>query len=324
MSLRTLKNDLKNKLSLSRNAGTGKYLIDIRVSEYWKLSYSRNFSDIYDEISSVEFRVPTSVEIPCFVTERMLFMVEDVNTKVYLSETLINLQGAYNMRDIGGVINNEGKQVAYGKIYRSDDLCNLTEQDLMLLKFMQIQTVVDFRSTDEIEKYPDKLPQGCNYIELTIDPGNMNAANIKLVEKATLEEVENYMIGVYEYFGRGGVTKQLKTLFEALLDSKGKGIIYHCSAGKDRTGFASALILHALGVDKDAIIADYMCSNEYSTIKYKDYVEKYPNLLPMFKVKKEYLEKTFEVMENKFGSIDNYIEKELCVDIEKFREMFLI
>lgn len=119
-------------------------------------------------------------------------------------------------------------------------------------------------------------------------------------------------------------TIQYQKMFEHLQNPEGNvPLLYHCTAGKDRTGMASALILYALGADDKTVMDDYLLSNKYIEAKFESYIEQYPNLLGLFSVKQEYLQAGLDAINKNYGNVENFLVKKLNVDIEKMHELYL-
>ena len=117
--------------------------------------------------------------------------------------------------------------------------------------------------------------------------------------------------------------KRYKDYFALLQNEKDVPLLFHCSAGKDRTGMAAALTLFALGVDEETIMNDYLSSNIYLGDKYREYIAKYPALRSLFEVKSEYIQAGIKWMKQEYGTVENYLKKVLNVDISKMKEMYL-
>lgn len=230
---------------------------------------------------------------------------------------LLPLEGAYNVRDLGGYKTKDNKYTKWRTIIRSGDLKDLTEEDLKHLCEIPLRTDIDFRSKYEKETAPDKHPDSLNeYTWLSIDAGDMSDIRIK-----DTEQVPRIMEGAYRTIV-SQFQKEFKQFFRILEDETKAPLLFHCSAGKDRTGIASALFLSALGVDKETILHDYMLSAEYLKGKYDFVIQMQPSLAPLITVYPEYLQAAFQEIDDKFGGMDNYLRHHLEVDIEKLKELY--
>ena len=230
---------------------------------------------------------------------------------------LIPLGGAFNMRDLGGFKNAFGKTVKYKKLFRSDDLSALTSEDLDYLTRLPLHTVIDFRSSSEIKAAINHLPQTVSkYIKLPINAGNLAEINIM-----NLESPEQLMKIVYGDIIRDS-QEQYTKFFELLLDKHNNPLLFHCTAGKDRTGIAAALLLSALAVDREDIYTDYMRSVDCLLKKYGTMVNRYPELEAILTVKREYLEAAFQVIDEEFDGVENYLVNCLNVEVAILRELY--
>lgn len=230
---------------------------------------------------------------------------------------LLPIQGAYNMRDLGGYTTQENKQVKWGKLLRSGDLNELTVKDLQYLDNFPLLTDIDFRSLPEKENAPDKYPQSLKkYIWLPIDAGDMSDIKITETSQIPLMMKEAYRTIIRKF------QNEYKTFFRILAENGRTPLLFHCSAGKDRTGIAAALILSALEVDRSVVMEDYMLSAEYIKGKYDFLIRMQPALEPLTTVRPEYLKAAFEVIDEEFGGIESFLTHNLEVDIPKLKELY--
>ncbi|MDL2228634.1 tyrosine-protein phosphatase [Treponema sp. OttesenSCG-928-L16] len=233
-------------------------------------------------------------------------------------ERIVPVEGAYNIRDLGAYEAAGGRRVKWGMVYRAGDLYSLTDRDTGLLARRGIKTIVDFRTEEERELAPDRAIDSVEKtIYLPIDAGNMIVYE-SLTEESQTEEL---MRSLYRIFPEQE-TEQYRIFMSILSDPANAPLLFHCSAGKDRTGFAAAILLAALGVDRETIYADYLLSAEYLEGKYRRITRKAPQLAPLMTVKREYLEAAFETMERMGGSIDAYLTDRLGADIGLLRSLY--
>lgn len=236
---------------------------------------------------------------------------------------VLPMEGGFNFRDLGGYKTSSGKSVKWGKVFRSDEMYNLTSSDLNYLNEIPLRTIVDFRSEKEIENAPDKKPNSViNRYELTINPGNHS--NISNISELNSEYGEEFMKKINcSFVTDSGIIDRYKTFFVLLQDENQIPLLFHCTAGKDRTGMAAALFLASLGVDEDTIFEDYMLSNKYLEDKYQSIVDSLPALKPLFEVRTQYLRAGFEQIRSDHGSIENYLQNMLDVDLEHMKKLYL-
>lgn len=254
---------------------------------------------------------------------RSYFQLVTDEGKAILAEQHLPMEGGYNFRDLGGIKNKDGKYIKWGKILRSDDLHNLTEEDLKYLSSVPLITIVDFRSKEEMEKAPDKVPASVKEdYPYSINPGNL-MAEIEM-EGVSPAKMDSAMMKMNILLVTDtAAVNEYKKFFSLLQNENDVPLMFHCSAGKDRTGMGAALILSALGVDEETIYNNYLESNEYLGDKYAPYIAKYPDLEPLFRVKKEFLRAGIEKIKEDHGSVENYLKNVLDVDIDKMKEMYL-
>lgn len=186
------------------------------------------------------------------------------------------LDGTYNFRDLGGIALRGGGSIREGVLYRSDALSTLTPQGLAQLVAGDIGVVVDFRTPMEQQLAPDLLPQDRPFrvVELSIlegamgdaarramaantgDPGSASEAmDAALAQLPTLGEL---YVGMLQH--APNAFAEVARLVAAQHDDAPTSVLVHCTAGKDRTGVCAAVILDAVGADRDAVIADYASS----------------------------------------------------------------
>ena len=248
---------------------------------------------------------------------------------------LLPMDGAHNTRELGGYKTTDGKSVKWGMLFRSDKLSDISETDQKYLQALGIKKIVDFRSEEEKTEDPDVIPTGISYVEMPISVDGAMRSKIEAVLKGeTDKEVESFLIDanrefvtnytdVYENFLRGLIDEDVPTLF-------------HCTAGKDRAGFAAAISLIALGVSREDVIEDYMKTNAFTEDRIEEilgqiklmslYQADAEILRPLIGVEQIYIETAFETAEEQYGSLENFIRDGLNIsdeDIQKLRNKFL-
>ncbi len=165
---------------------------------------------------------------------------------------LLPLTGAFNFRDLGGYPGLEGRTTRWGLLFRSDTLHELTGSDIEVLRSLGLATVIDLRTTREVTRTGRGLlePESVHYRHLSViveEDGEALAAPALAGE----DLAERYRW--YLEVGRGALVESL----ELLGDPRRTPLVFHCAAGKDRTGVLAALVLDILGVDRSVIVADY-------------------------------------------------------------------
>ena len=244
--------------------------------------------------------------------------------------------GAHNFRDLGGYKTSDGKTVKWGKVYRSDNLHSLTDEDLKYMERLNLKSVVDFRSDEERNEEPDRLTPDMTPILLPIkfEPegvtenltrdltfGNLDSSNL----------LRDFNIILVKEF-----TEEYREFFRHIVDNGGEPFLLHCTAGKDRAGFGSAMILTVLGVPREKIIEDYLLTNAYVS----DHVDRKlletelktffradsDNLRKINFVEERYIQAAFDTIDSHWGGMDQYISEGLNLteeDIGKIRNYYL-
>jgi protein-tyrosine phosphatase len=242
-----------------------------------------------------------------------------------------------NFRDLGGYPTADGHAVRWGVVYRSDSLHKLTENDLKLMMSLNLSRVFDFRSEHEVDHEPDRLPEGVRLILLP-----MLDASTKVWHEQRKDMVKNMKtLDPAEYMFATNIelatkfTPQYKRFYQELLASNGSPVMFHCAAGKDRTGFAAATLLRILGVSQDVIMQDYLLTNRYLLDAYKWNLllgnilkgKKFTDGIRGFmKADETYLNAAFTALEKEHGSFENYVRDGLGLsehDIERLKKYYL-
>lgn len=238
------------------------------------------------------------------------------------SNRILHVKGGFNFRDLGGLPTKDGKVVKKDIFFRTDELGTLQDSDLELLSKLNVQTIVDFRTDQERAKSIDKVPSTCKQeIHLDIVSGNMETF-VAEIEKGTAD-MKQLMFDLYKdlVLGDNGIAQFVK-FFEIIQNPDNAAIIYHCTAGKDRTGIATALILYALNVDLKEIEDDYLLSNVFLKDKYAAYIAKEPKFEALLTVEPDYLYSALDAIKDKYASLANYLKDILKVDIGLMRRLY--
>ena len=178
-----------------------------------------------------------------------------------IATRFVNLEGAQNFRDLGGYETLDGRHVQWGTVFRSDALSNLTDTDLTLFSNMGIRVVCDLRRDSERDDGPDRLPTHNPPTALNLDIAGTTDAGASSLFSWTAEEAEAQMSGRYAKWIRE-TGSLYGTMIRELSDPTNRVFLFHCQGGKDRAGTGAALLLLALGVPEETIIADYLLTNE--------------------------------------------------------------
>lgn len=219
----------------------------------------------------------------------------------------IPLLGASNMRDLGGVPLSEGHPIRRGLVFRSASLSGLTAADHGQLRALNLTTIVDLRSRSEQRDQPSRLPAGLTVIA----PGDGGIGAQPGITRNRRPHTEDEAITMmrqgYESYPDRMATA-IAALFEAIAQAPKAPVLFHCTAGKDRTGFVAAVLLKALGADDADIMADYLATNELWDRKSArmSFLPK-PAQEAIFQARAEYLHAALDTVTNRFGSVEDYL-----------------
>lgn len=261
-------------------------------------------------------------------TRRFFELVSaDPSQSRIIAERKLPFDGAHNFRDLGGYATRDGRHVRWGKVFRADHLAELTDADLGYMEQLGIRLVCDFRGKEEVAEKPNRLPSTNPPIQINPDilgtammPGEIQAA-IMNGNPDGLDFSQLLIDG-----NRSMVTKSLeqyRELFRRLSSEETVPLLFHCTAGKDRTGVGAALILLALGVPEETVMWDYLLTEFYT----KDRVEQmiantrastpefakanidFEAVRPIMSVRREFLQAAFDGIHEEYGNVDRYMEE---------------
>lgn len=270
-----------------------------------------------------------------------LLVLQTINVTAQVAQTpiLVPLEGAINFRDLGGYTTSTGKTVLTDKIFRAAEISTLTESDLVEFQNLHINTVIDFRGTDEAKQAPDKLPQNVQYYLCSAGSENISNGNYgDFLEK--IKNNDNSFL--MDFYGEKGVQyfgDRYRLLFQKLMsNSPNEAILFHCTAGRDRTGMATALIYYVLQVPMETIEKDYLASNRFLKEKKKvggDNSDKmYDAMTKMtglsketleerMELKPEYIRAFFAAINTKYGSVENFLQDEMKISAQDIVQLRL-
>ncbi|WP_369393549.1 tyrosine-protein phosphatase [Streptomyces sp. CG1] len=238
------------------------------------------------------------------------------------------LAGVRNFRDVGGLPTVDGRRVRQGVLFRSGHLAHATEDDAAFLTSLGLHTIFDFRNeADQKLEGPDVELRGVRNVNLPLSDPADGAEFWKMVRDGDLDQLRAIladgkgaarMIASYRSIVEQRTAEHSQVLRALTEDSV--PALMHCAAGKDRAGISIAVTLLALGVERDAIVADYLESNAKHR-RYKvrrsgstesAYTPEVMELLsPLFDARAEYLHAAFETIEQTWGGVDAYLEQGL-------------
>ena len=253
-----------------------------------------------------------------------------------MSQTLLNF------RDLGGIKTSNGKTIISKRLLRSAQPVNLLGTDIAKLKEHNLKAVIDFRTAREATKAPVGAIEGVTYAHLDImgkgtayaaDPNHWDKLLCENPRRADMQFVETYKEIAVSESSRKGYGEFIR----ACAGLTSGATLFHCAAGKDRTGLAAAIILRLLGVSIKDIYADYLetmkyqeklCANNLAVAKERGMTEQQIASMKIIMggVKKELLATAFATAEEVYGSFDNYVRDGLNVsqeEVARIKDLYL-
>lgn len=251
--------------------------------------------------------------------KRLFTIILLLITHFTFAQKNLGLEKSANFRTYNGLVNEEGKRFKDNVLFRSGSISALPATDKEKLKSLKLTTIVDFRTDFEVQREPDDTT-GLNLNMVRIPLGNINqetSKNMFIVlnnPNSNEQTVDSMMLSFYQNFA--SMVKSYKVFFDVLLQPNTE-VLFHCSAGKDRTGIASALLLTALDYDSKTIMSDFLVSNDavgsvdVQKMKMYSIPEKMAGVL--MGVKSSYLQEAIFQIEKQYGSLDKMLENELGI-----------
>ena len=240
------------------------------------------------------------------------------------------LSGQLNFRDLGGIVTTDGRKVKPGLLFRSGDLFRLSDEDTRTLEQLEFSTIIDLRAKREIVSRPDRSIQTVKeVIHIDIHDAARDKAE-KFLENNDAKGLETVLIG--DYVRMVDIHQaDFRKFLHILATSDNLPLVYHCAAGKDRTGLATVFLLTALGVDLEHIWADYMATNVFAASSTEKIIRKVTEsglngeiLRPLLEVREEYLRAALDEIDLKYDGLNNFVRNVLNADTYKLREKYLV
>lgn len=241
-----------------------------------------------------------------------------------------------NFRDIGGYTGLAG-MLKPNYFYRSAQLTDLTDaQKTGLVADKKIKTIIDFRTDEEVKNTPDSDVTGITYRQIDVLGAGSGAPSFDAMLQ-NAEAGQAFMLDTYAELVLSKQAQQAYHDFLMHLIEQPEAIVFHCFAGKDRTGYAAALILKIAGIDNQTILEDYLLTNdmrraenERAIAEIQTHVHATPEdlvgLKKLFEVDASYLKQSVQTIEASFGTFENYLQKGLALPadyIQRFRDIYL-
>ncbi|MDX3542295.1 tyrosine-protein phosphatase [Streptomyces europaeiscabiei] len=253
------------------------------------------------------------------------------------------LTGVRNFRDVGGLPTVDGRRVRHGVLFRSGHLAHATDEDTAFLTSLGLHTVFDFRNAADLKlEGPDVSLPGVLNVNLPLSDPADGAEFWKMVRDGDLDQLRallgdgkaaSRMIASYRTMIKYRTAEHSRVLHALAEDSV--PALMHCAAGKDRAGLSIAVTLLALGVEREAVVTDYLESNakhrrykvHRSSTSASAWSPEIMELLsPLFDARAEYIQAAFDTLEATWGDVDSYLEQGLKVTPqtrERLRERLL-
>ncbi len=230
----------------------------------------------------------------------------------------IELDGSVNLRDLGGYPVGPGRRTRWGRIYRSDSLAELSHRDEEKLASLRLSTVVDLRLPQERRSRPNRIPAqlGIRTVEIGFVPaGTLEMLRLVVLGEIDTAGVEHHVIGHYRRFPLDHLP-EYRRMVRALAEPGALPALVHCTSGKDRTGFAAAVLLLIAGASREVVLEDYLLTNDHR----RDISHLFGPATPpavadlLTAALPIYLETSFAEIDRVFGSTDAYLAKGLGID----------
>ena len=245
-----------------------------------------------------------------------------------MAERRLPLEGVANFRDLGGYRTADGRVTRWGVLYRSDSLAYLTPDDISYLRGIGLRLICDLRTDDERARAPSRAPNGENLLiaQLSIGTGKNGGAvrmpSSLLSPDATGEMATQFIVRSYRRFVLDNA-RNYGEMFHHILAPDRLPAVVHCTAGKDRTGISSALLLLALGVSPETVVEDYMLTRVYLTKEWRDRIIAILGL-DVSRINEEVIDVVFDAnpvflnaalnaIDKRYGSFEIYLKSALHV-----------
>ncbi|MGN1343214.1 MAG: tyrosine-protein phosphatase [Traorella sp.] len=308
------------KLYRNNNDNQNEYVFDPKCSQSYRI---KSLDDEDYTISEGKMILHSSKIHP-------LFEVIMNDKKEIIGERLIEEVGILNFRDLGGYETMDGKQVKYGCFYRSSPIVFNDEKSRNCFNELNMKAILDFRSQVEVNQRADEKFDNVSYYHINAIhddqfEGSLDVRELLANNKADL--LKTYMERIYKLIPFHH-NPAYKKMFDLMLEGN-IPFVFHCSAGKDRTGFGAYLILRVLGVSDEVALEDYLLSNDYLFESSQKLIQSFGDeelAKDLFFVKREYLMYSMKAIYEKYGDFKNYLKEEYDVDddkIKRLKEMYL-
>lgn len=244
-----------------------------------------------------------------------------------------------NFRDLGGYTCQDGRKIKNGYFYRSARLIDLNEEEWKILENLNLKTIYDFRSHHEISEKPDPYLKGVKLVEYSAIL-NPDGSEVDFSPTGIFDEMvysrENNREFTQKVYGTLPFSPAFKAFMNDIVNHE-VPILFHCTAGKDRTGIAASILLLALGVSEQTIIEDYLLTNQYRAELIEDFLQKFPAktqdeeeseiLLSFEGVSARNIIYSLQQIKNQYSSYENYLKEVFSLgekELSQLRDKYTI
>lgn len=273
--------------------------------------------------------------LPNWIKKELVYLPKDLPEEERGKYRVIRLPGTHNFRDMGGYKTENGRFTKWGTLYRSDALSRLRKRAAPIFNQLDLHVIIDLRSTYERASDPNKIPKGTNLklVEIPIldRANNLGRSLFKRLLQGDVAGLDGFALMVDA--NRQFVTEynaEYRLFLEQVLAANGRPVLFHCTGGKDRTGFAAALLLRSLGVPKSTIYEDYFISNQLILPFLQNRLKLYTMLRgnaagqivqDLAQVHGNYMDAAFDCIEETYGSFEGYITDGLGLHLSIRQEL---
>lgn len=242
------------------------------------------------------------------------------------------IPNAPNLRDAGGYATRDGGRIRTGVLYRSEQLSRISDADMPTLQKLGLKKIYDLRTAGERTAQPDRVPAATQVVVVDVLADEKQAAPAELLQFFANPQEANARLGggkIVDLFTRAyaefvslpSAREGFGRMFKELADANNLPALYHCTTGKDRTGWTSAALLTLCGVSDEDVLRDYLTSNDFILPEYQAMIDKYVAagverdiLVSVLGVRREYLNAALNEMREQFGCIEDYFAQGLGID----------
>jgi protein-tyrosine phosphatase len=245
-----------------------------------------------------------------------------------LTTTALHFENIHNLRDLGGLRSRDGRRVRTNRLFRSGNPGMASAADIESLRTLGLDVVIDFRASEEKSAEESRFATAFNWIALPVLEGSMSMNElVPRLRTSTRQDMDDFMLQVYRDFPIKHRSAFSKFMKEA---ETGSTLLYHCSTGKDRAGFATFLLLSALDVEPETILANYLESNHWNRRLIQGLQTRLGSLgispevaMPLLEVRAGYLHASLQTIEQEWGSTARFLSEALEVNVQRLQAHYL-